>query len=117
MLAQVEAWEKEEQQSLVSFAHSLETQTKDTEEKLDKLVNAFLEETIDKDTYLKKKDELIMLKTELLQKKADFGQKGKLWVEPLKSWIESVHNAEKLASSKDFCFENLCWKKLGTTAF
>ena len=75
MLAQVEVWEKEEQKNLISFAQSVETKIKDTEEKLDKLVNAFLEETIDKDTYLKKKEELIKLKTELSQKKSDFGQK------------------------------------------
>ena len=39
-----------------------------------KLINAFLEETIDKETYLKKKEELIKPKTELNQKKSDFGQ-------------------------------------------
>jgi site-specific DNA recombinase len=114
MLAQVEVWEKEEQKNLISFAQSLETQTKDTEEKLDKLINAFLEETIDKDSYLKKKEELIKLKTELLQKKSDFGQKGKFWVEPLKKCIESAHGVEKLVSSKDFCTEKSLLEKIGT---
>ena len=105
LLAQVEVWEKEQQKNLISFAQNVETKSKDTEEKLDKLVNAFLEETIDKDTYLRKKEELIKLKTELSQRKADFGQKGKFWVEPLKNWIESAGSVEKFVSSKDFCFE------------
>ena len=83
----------------------MELKLKDTEEKLDKLVNAFLEETIDKDAYLKKKEELIKLKTEIHQKKSDFGQKGQLWVEPLKNWIESAHHAGTVANSKDFCCE------------
>jgi hypothetical protein len=114
MLAQVEVWEKEEQQSLISFAQSAEIKLKDTEEKLDKLINAFLEETIDKETYLKKKEELVMLKTEIIQKKADFAQKGKLWVEPLRKWIKSANQIEKIAFSKDFCFEKSLLKKIGT---
>ena len=114
MLAQVEVWEREEQKNLISFAQSVEAKLKDTEEKLDKLVNAFLEETIDKDTYLKKKDELIKLKTEIHQKKSDFGQKGQLWVEPLKNWIESAHHAGTVANSKDFCCEKSLLKKIGT---
>jgi len=114
MLAQVEVWEKEEQKNLISFAQSLEAKGKDTEEKLDKLINAFLEGTVEKDAYLKKKAELIKLKTELSQKKSDFGQKGKFWVEPLKKCIESVHNVEKLISSKDFCSEKYLLEKIGT---
>jgi len=114
MLAQVEVWEKEEQKNLISFAQSLEAKIKETEEKLDKLVNAFLEETIDKDTYLKKKEELIKLKIELSQKKSDFGQKGKFWLEPLKNWIESALLAGKLANSKDFCFEKSLLEKIGS---
>ena len=55
MLAQVEIWQREDQQNLIAFAQSVETKLKDTEEKLDKLVNAFLDETIDKGSYLKKK--------------------------------------------------------------
>jgi hypothetical protein len=78
------------------------------------LVNAFLDGTVDKETYLRKKDELIKVKTDLSQKKIGFGQKGKLWVEPLKSFLESVHNAEKFASSKDFGSAKSLLEKIGT---
>ena len=114
MFAQVEVWEKEEQKNLIFFAQSLETKGKDTEEKLDKLVNAFLEGTVDKDTYLQKKEELIKLKTNLSQQKSDFGQKSKFWFEPLKNWVESADEAGKLANSKDFCFEKSLLEKIGT---
>ena len=114
MLAQVEIWEKEEHKNLISFAQNVELKIKDTEEKLDKLVNAFLEETIDKGTYLKKKEELIKLKMELNQKKSDFGQKNKFWFEPLKNWIESSLLAGTLANSKDFSAEKSLLEKIGT---
>jgi hypothetical protein len=41
MLAQAEVWEKENIQSSQSFAQNLEKEIKETEQKLDKLVNAF----------------------------------------------------------------------------
>ncbi|MDP3793208.1 MAG: recombinase family protein, partial [Candidatus Uhrbacteria bacterium] len=65
MLAQVEMWEKENIQSSQSFAQNLEKEIKETEVKLDRLVNAFLDSTIEKDVYLAKKDGLIKTKTDL----------------------------------------------------
>ena len=114
MLAKVEVWEKENIQSSQSFAQNLEAQIKEVEQKLDRLVNAFLDGTIEKDTYLAKKDELIKTKTALLQKKDDFGRKGNNWIEPLKNWILSANYAEKLASSNDFDEIKSFVEKIGT---
>ena len=102
MRAQVDIWEKEQTQVSKSFAQNLEVKVKETDEKLDKLVNAFLDGTIEKETYLVKKDELVKLKTELLERKRDFGRKGNNWNEPLKGWLNTACHAEKLASSEDF---------------
>jgi hypothetical protein len=102
MLTKVEMCEKENIQSLKSFAQSLEAQIKEVEQKLDRLVNAFLDGSVEKETYLAKKDELIKTKTVLLQKKDDFGRKGNNWIEPLKDWILTANYAEKLVSSNDF---------------
>jgi len=98
MLAQVEVWEKENIQSSQSFAQNLEKEVKETEQKLDKLVNAFLDGSTEKETYLAKKDELTTAKTDLRQRKSDWGRKGKNWIEPLREWILTAHHAEKLAS-------------------
>lgn len=84
MLAKVEVWEKENIQSSQSFAQNLEREIKETEQKLDKLVNAFLDGSIEKETYLVKKDELIQTKTDLQRRKSDFGRKGNNWIEPLR---------------------------------
>ena len=114
MLAKVDEWEKEQKQSLQSFTQNLEKRIKATEEKLDKLVNAFLDGIIEKDIYLKKKDELIKQKTELLQRKSDFERKGNNWIEPLRKWILSAHHAEKLVLSKDFYEIKSFVEKIGT---
>mgnify|MGYP001604630505 CR=1 FL=1 len=114
MRAQVDIWEKEQTQVSKSFAQNLEVKVKETDEKLDKLVNAFLDGTIEKETYLVKKDELVKLKTELLERKRDFGRKGNNWNEPLKGWLNTACHAEKLASSEDFYEIKSLVEKIGT---
>ncbi len=114
MLAKVDEWEKEQAQSSQSFAQNLEGRIKDTGQKLDRLVNAFLDGTIEKDTYLAKKDELIKTKTALLERKGDFGRKGNNWIEPLRKWIKTAHHAEKLALSSDFISIKSLSEKIGT---
>ena len=114
MLAKVEMWEKENIQSSQSFAQNLEKEIKETEAKLDKLVNAFLDGSIEKETYLAKKDELIKTKTDLNKRKSDFGRKGNNWIEPLREWILAAHHAEKLASSNEFDEIKSFAEKIGT---
>jgi hypothetical protein len=114
MRAQVDIWEKEQTQASKSFAQNLENKIKETDEKLDKLVNAFLDGTIEKETYLTKKDELIKTKTELLERKRDFGRKGNNWNEPLRDWINLACHAEKLTTSEDYYEIKSLVEKIGT---
>ncbi len=114
MRAQVDIWEKEQNWSAQSYAQNLDAKIKETDEKLDKLVNAFLDGTIEKETYLTKKDELIKLKTEHLEKRRDFGRKGNNWNEPLREWLSLACSAEKLASSEDYYEIKSLVEKIGT---
>jgi len=114
MLAQVEVWEKENTQSSQSFAQNLEKEIKEMETKLDRLVNACLDGSIEKETYLAKKDELITTKTDLQRRKSNFGRKGNYWIEPLREWILTAHHAEKLASSNEFDEIKSLVEKIGT---
>ena len=114
MKAQVDVWEKENVLSSQSFAQNLDEKIKETETKLDKLVNAFLDGSIEKETYLVKKDELIKTKTDLNKRKSDFGRKGNNWIEPLRNWIKTAHHAEKLALSNDFYEIKSLTEKIGT---
>jgi len=114
MRAQVDIWEKEQRQSSQSFAQNLEARIKETDEKLDKLVNAFLDGTIEKETYLIKKDELIKAKTELLERKRALDTKCQVWNEPLREWINLACSAEKLATSEDYYEIKSLVEKIGT---
>ena len=114
MNLRVSEWEREGQKNLVSFGLQIEMKIEETETKLDKLVNGFLDGLIDKSSYLKKKDELIKLKLELSQKRSDFSRKGMLWVEPLRGWLEALAKAEKLASLNDLYVVKSFLRKIGT---
>ena len=114
MLSKVEIWKKENTDLNHDFAQNLETKIKEAELKLDKLVNAYLDGTIEKDIYLAKKNELVQTKTDLLEKKSDFGRKGNNWLEPLRKWIIDANYAKKLALSKDFMEIKSFTEKIGT---
>ena len=114
MLAKVSIWENETKLSSQSFAQKFDEQNKEVEMKLDKLVNAFLDGSIEKEIYLVKKDELIKTKTNLQEKRSAFGRKGNNWVEPLRNWIKDANHAEKLALSKDFLEIKSFVEKIGT---
>jgi DNA invertase Pin-like site-specific DNA recombinase len=114
MRAQVDVWGKEQTQVSKSFAQNLEVRIKETEEKLNKLVNAFLDGTIEKETYLIKKDELIKLKTELLERKRALDTKCQGWNELLREWLNLACHVEKLASSEDFYEIKSLVEKIGT---
>jgi len=117
MLAQVDVWQMEEQKGIIAFAQNSEVKLVETEQRLDKLINAFLDGTIEKSAYLKKKNELVKLKMELIQKKTDFGQKGKFWVEPLRDWLNTLSNADSLISSPDFSEIKSFLEKIGTNRY
>ncbi len=114
MLAQIDVWGKENNQSSQAFAQNLEESIRSAETKLDKLVNEFLDGTIEKQLYLAKKDELIKQKLALKQRKTDFEQKGNNWIEPLKQWVREAHHAEELTASNDYDEIKSFLTKIGT---
>src|SRR3989344_5570527 len=65
MLNQVDKWEKADNQSSHSFAQDFENELKITQQKLNKLVSAYLDGDIDKQIYLTKKEELMKQKLSL----------------------------------------------------
>ncbi len=114
MLARVEEWRNEEKQSFQAFAQTLTEQIKTTEVKLGRLVDSFLDGTIEKETYLIKKEELIKTKTALYAKKAEFGRMGRNWIEPLRKWILDAHHAQNLAFSEDYHGIRALAERIGT---
>ena len=114
MLEQVETWEKETKQLNTAFAQNLESKINEVETKLSKLVDEYLDNNIEKEIYLVKKDELVKTKTDLYRRKSDFGRKGNNWIEPMRNWVKEANCAKKLAWSNDFMKIKSFVKRNGT---
>ncbi len=114
MLKQVEAWEKEEIHLSQTFVQNLETEQSEVSAKLDKLVSSYIDGDVPKESYLAKKEELMMRKLALTNQKEDFGQTGKNWIEPLRSWILDIQKAKKLSQGDNFEDIKAFVQKVGT---
>jgi DNA invertase Pin-like site-specific DNA recombinase len=114
MLDEVAKWEKEEKSGGKEFAQNLETKSAETENKLSKLVDEYLEGNIEKEIYLKKKDELVKTKTDLNKKRSDFGRKGNNWIEPMREWIKEANRIGNAALLNDFIAIKSFVKRNGT---
>src|SRR3990167_9797544 len=102
MLEKVNEWEKENVHSSQTFVQNLETEQSEVSAKLDKLVSTYIDGDIPKESYLVKKEELMMRKLALTNQKEDFGRTGKNWIEPLRSWILDIQKAKKLSPCDNF---------------
>jgi len=114
LLAEIDRMEKEDVREQRSFCQNIENQIKALDEKLDKLVNSFLDGLIEKNIYIKKKDELLKMKVDLQERLKYFGKKGDAWVELTREWVELARQAGKLALSNDFFEIKQIVKKIGS---
>ena len=97
MLKEIELWQKGEQQQTKSLQQNLNEQLKQIDLQMDKLVGGYLEAVIEKEIYLRKKDQLLKQKSDLKLKHSDFGNDSKSWLEPLRDWVKTLNYAGKLA--------------------
>src|SRR3990167_4013478 len=114
MLKQVEVWEKEQVRSSQTFVQNLETEQSEVSAKLDKLVSTYIDGDVPKESYLAKKEELMMRKLALTNQKEGFGRTGKNWIEPLRSWILDIQKAKKLSQDDNFEDIKVFVQKVGT---
>jgi len=76
---------------------SLETEISQTEQKLDTLLEAYLDTVIDSESYIKKKNELMERKANLVSKQKDLVSDNPNWIEAVTNFITC---AQKCAKSR-----------------
>ncbi|TAL49511.1 recombinase family protein, partial [Patescibacteria group bacterium] len=114
MLEKVKSWEREEVGASQSEVQNLSENIKTAEAKMEKLVSTYLDGDIPKQTYLKKKDEILLASAVLEQRKKDFENGRKNWVEPLREWILDTKQADFLSTSDNFHEIKTFVQKIGT---
>ncbi|KKT66868.1 MAG: Recombinase [Candidatus Curtissbacteria bacterium GW2011_GWC1_44_33] len=99
------SWLEEDKENEVKLSQEtifkLEEQTSEIDRKQNILLDSFLDQIVDPDTYKKKKNELFEQKLELQEKIALTKEKGSSWLEPLEEFIKSSINCGKIACVKN----------------
>ena len=79
----------------------LTRQLKDVEEKLDRLLEAYLDKVIEETEYKAKKNELLENKLSLQAQIKEITEKGNEWLEPFQQFIEKAKTGAKTARAKN----------------
>ena len=97
MLNKLSLEEKNVAQSCHAFVGSKQSEIKAINEKLQRLLDSYLEQDIERDAYLTKKAELLSQKKKLEEQILKFQQTQNAWLEPMKQWIMEAANAANIA--------------------
>ncbi len=101
MVGKVAEWEKEDIHASGSRLGQMKEDVKTLEAKLDALVDLYLNQDIERDIYLTKKDALMRQKIALQAKSSSARAERKNWIEPLRKWILDSKRAGFLASGEN----------------
>ena len=97
----LETYEVIEMQNREGNIQKLENEAESVDQKLNLLLDSFLDNTIDAETYKAKKNELFEKKLKLQEKIAQIRTNGSVWLEPLREFIEESKNCGKIALAKN----------------
>lgn len=81
------------------------------ETKLQRLLDTYLDQDIEKETYRKKKQEFILKKKTLEESINTLQQSHNAWLEPMKEWISDVAGAPSIARGNDLIQKRVLLKK------
>ena len=81
-------------------------------QKLQFLLDAFLDQTLERGDYLPQKEKLILQKKNLDEEIAGLEQAPNSWLEPLGNWIERASEVAKIANSHDFVAKKVLAKEI-----
>ena len=88
-------------QSFGAFVQETKNTVQTIANKLQRLLDGYLEQDIDREAYLKKKAELLSEKKTLEEKITRLEQKRTGWVEPMREWIKAAATLPKIARESD----------------
>ena len=115
MLRYLDSEEKKQARSMDSFVQEVNQKIILVQDKLDKLLEGYLDNLIDEETYKRKKEELIQQKISLKNEKHTLGQKRMSgWIEPTRNFVNTLIQAGKIASPKFLQEISDLVRKIGT---
>ena len=109
LLEMAEANKEKSAQSVSVFVQESQNQIRAINAKLQRLLDGYLEQDIEREIYREQKAKLLLAKKSLDEKMARIEQKQNDWLEPFQNWIKVATNLVKIARDN-----NLLAKKVAT---
>ena len=102
----------ESAQSVSIFVSENEKKIQDIVVRLQRLLDGYLDQDIDKEVYRSEKSKLLSEKKSLETEISRSQGKQKLWLEPMQKWINKAQNMEKIALDTDLFAKKVCAKEI-----
>ena len=80
--------------------------------RLERLLNGYLEQDIEQETYRVEKAKLLSEKKSLEEEIYNFSHKQNNWLEPMKEWIKDAQNLNGIARDTDLFAKKVCAKEI-----
>ena len=104
--------EKQAAQSSAAFVQEAQGKIEEITTKLQRLLDSYLEQDVEREVYLKKKAELMSGKKSLEEKSITLEQKQTGWVEPMRKWIKQAENLPKIARDSNLFGKKVAAKEI-----
>ena len=101
-LKKLETWEKDSRHSSDLIAQKLKAELSRVKTRIDRLTDAYLDQTLNLKEFQEKKNSLMGQKKDIEEKLSDFERKGNHWLELTRNWILEANSAENLALQEDY---------------
>ncbi len=94
------------------FAQGKREGIKEISTKLQRLLDSYLDQDVDRDSYLNKKSELLSSKKTLEEQISRFEQSHHVWLEPMREWIIEAADAAHIARGEDLNAKKVLAQKI-----
>ena len=99
-------------QSVSAFVEDCQNKIRAINEKLQRLLDGYLEQDIEREIYREQKTKLLMEKKSLDEKMARIEQKQNDWLEPMKEWIKVALTLVKIARDNNLLEKKVAAKEI-----
>ena len=97
--------QQKQQSAVMAIVQGLKQDVVDINFKLNKLLDSYLDNVIERADYLKKKEELMSNRKSIEQKIVTLEQSPNKWLEPMREFIDTAYQGNKIASNPENLFE------------
>ena len=99
-------------QSFVAFVQEARNRIKEISAKLQRLLDGYLEQDIEREIYRVEKAKLLSEKKSLEEKITGLEQKQTGWLEPMRNWIKEAESIDKIANDSDLFRKKVAAKEI-----